>query len=277
MVLNLANPEKSVIPYEIYRFPDGQQQVKIKVFYGDPSKIQVIVARLNNFKDLELIVCAVASLRASGYRRLTLKVPYVLGSRSDRKFEEGSNNYMKDVLAPIINSLGFEAVAVLDPHSDVMEAVINNLSSFTSHLPLAAAMSTIGKTNPVWIAPDAGAAKKIFKYAEKAEFAGDILVCTKSRGIKGEISRVLVPDYDVSRNAIVIDDICDGGATFIGIADEIKKKQESLTSRGSLYLAVSHGIFSKGVDELLKRYSIIYTTNSYSDFTHDKVHQTNVL
>jgi len=103
-ILDLTNLEKSDIKYEISRFPDGQQQVqfeKIQIgilkgyagFTINSYKIPVqIKARLNNFKDLELIACTVASLRNLGVKEIHLYTPYFLGSRSDRKFEEGSNN-----------------------------------------------------------------------------------------------------------------------------------------------------------------------------------------
>lgn len=54
---------------------------------------------------------------------------------------------------------------------------------------------------------------------------------------------------------LVIDDICDGGRTFIELA--------KLLPDDELYLYVSHGIFSQGLDELKKYYKHIYTTNSY--------------
>jgi len=134
-VLNLTNNETSDIKFEVSKFPDGQQQVQFKCLqiglikgYTNPQFIVPIQikARLNNFKDLELIICATKSLRNLGVKEIHLYTPYFLGSRSDRKFEEGSNNYLKDVICPIINSLNFESVTVIDPHSDVLEACLNN-------------------------------------------------------------------------------------------------------------------------------------------------------
>ncbi len=138
-VLNLTNNETSSdIKFEVSKFPDGQQQIRIplkRTFYNsgtnrmkgyeyqdwnvESKNVVQIKARLNNFKDLELIICATKSLRELGVKEIHLYTPYFLGSRSDRKFEEGSNNYLKDVICPIINSLNFESVTVLDPHSDV--------------------------------------------------------------------------------------------------------------------------------------------------------------
>lgn len=149
--LDLTNLKTSEIKYDISRYPDGQQQVKIlgyeswNVTEKGEEQVKVlhkfniseayfveISARLNNFKDLELICCTVASLREMGTKIINLKTPYFLGSRSDRKFEEGSNNYLKDVICPIINSLNFESVTVLDPHSDVLEACLTNFKQISN-------------------------------------------------------------------------------------------------------------------------------------------------
>ncbi len=58
---------------------------------------------------------------------------------------------------------------------------------------------------------------------------------------------------------LVVDDICDGGGTFLGLADKFWKQ----TSISTLDLYVTHGIFSKGVRELLRMYHNVYSTDSY--------------
>jgi ribose-phosphate pyrophosphokinase len=55
-----------------------------------------------------------------------------------------------------------------------------------------------------------------------------------------------------------VDDICDGGGTFIGLAALLKSH-----NAGHIVLIVSHGIFSKGFD--LAHIDAIYTTNSFKD------------
>ena len=42
-----------------------------------------------------------------------------------------------------------------------------------------------------------------------------------------------------------IDDICDGGQTFISLAQSLKKQ-----GAAEIFLYVTHGIFSKGLDQL---------------------------
>lgn len=299
--LNLTDLDSSDIKFEVSRFPDGQQQVKIIpfefIYYPEghtyftrhsnnfkiSKEISVqIKSRLNNFKDLELIICATKSLRELGVKEIHLYAPYFLGSRSDRKFEEGSNNYLKDVICPIINSLNFESVTVLDPHSDVLEACLNNFKKVDNHALVKWALNTYQFDNKkksgsyyqdfVLVSPDAGANKKIFKLAEQIGYRGDIITCSKSRDENGKLSKVKVPWKNIANlentDLIIIDDICDGGATFINIAKYIKENTSTI-KLGKIYLIITHGIFSKGFEELNKYFDGIYCTNSYVDMNDD--------
>lgn len=282
--LNLTNADNSDIKYQISRFPDGQQQVVISEFrLGRLKTISeysiIIKARLNNFKDLELIICATKSLRNLGVKEIHLYTPYFLGSRSDRQFEEGSNNYLKDVICPIINSLNFDSVTVLDPHSDVLEACLNNFKKIDNFKLVQYAIhrmpfeyDTISK-HKILISPDAGANKKIFKIAEQIGYKGEILTCSKSRDVDGKLTKTIVPIVDnrgdflyhlENKDFIIIDDICDGGATFINIAKPIYDYVKHLGLNNKIYLIVTHGIFSKGFEELSQYFDGIYCTNSYS-------------
>lgn len=292
-ILNLTNNEISDIKFEVSKFPDGQQQVKIIPKFINPlnaSKLTVqIKARLNNFKDLELIICTTKSLRELGFKKIHLYTPYFLGSRSDRKFEEGSNNYLKDVICPIINSLGFESVTVLDPHSDVLEACLNNFKKVDNLKLVSYVLENLycnGNTkdhvthvtkNPdfILISPDAGANKKIFKVAEQIGYTREIITCSKSRDEQGKLSKIQIPLHSYNgQDLIIIDDICDGGATFLRIAEKLQEITNSYhqflktNSKSKIYLIVTHGIFSKGLSELSKYFDGIYTTNSYQE--HDQ-------
>ena len=263
-ILNLVDESKSDIKYKINKFPDGQQNIVLeKQEYALPTQIK---SRLNNWLDLELITCTVASLHELGVEEIHLYVPYIMGARSDRKFEEGSNNYLKDVICPIINSLNFKSVTCVDPHSDVLEACLNRFKKVSNEaLVCAFTDSKWNQGNNIIISPDAGANKKIFKLVEELELKCDVITCSKNRDINGKLTKTVVPTKDTGplckKNYIIIDDICDGGATFINIAKELKK----LYNCNNIYLIVTHGIFSKGYVELEEYFDGIYCTNSYKD------------
>lgn len=280
--LNLVYPDKSDIKYEILRFPDGQQDIKI-TSYNElnrfPDSIEII-SRFNSFKDLELIICANAALRNIDLKVINLYIPYLLGARSDRKFVKGGTSYLRDVIAPIINSLGFSSVTVMDPHSDVTEALIDNIKVISNYSIVEFALEDIyGKeeNNFIWVVPDTGALKKVYN-CPQSSLAKDIIVCSKHRDIKtGEILYTEVPvntkGLSKNKDFILVDDICDGGRTFIEIAKKIQPLIE-----GGIYLIVTHGIFSKGFEELQDYFSRIYCTNSYSDYgKHDLIKQLDIF
>lgn len=290
-ILNLVYEEASDLKYQVSQFPDGQQQLTIKGlkslnFNLTTDKYEDVVvplkelnvtetiqirARLNNFKDLELIICAKKSLLELGFNNVELYVPYFLGSRSDRKFEEGSNNYLKTVICPIINLMEFSKVITIDPHSDVLEACLNNFKKIDNLAVVDEGLAAlkINLKDSVLISPDAGASKKIYSIADRIEYKGDIVTCSKSRDVDGKLSKLNIPvrphRYEDNTDFIIIDDIADGAATFINIAKKIKEDFNSSNKPYKLYLIVTHGIFSKGFEELNKYFDGIYCTNSYSD------------
>ncbi len=287
--LNLVNKEKSTIKYTINHYPDGQNNLVIEssqminiLNHSCPIQIK---SRLNNFLDLEILICACASLRSLGVKEIHLYTPMFLGQRSDRRFEEGGNNYLKDVICPIINSLRFESVTVLDPHSNVLEACLNNFKSI-SNLDLVKWATTKliweGKTsgflgeiltkNSILISPDAGASHKIYKLAEQIGYKGDIITCSKERDSEGKLTKCMVPTSfnHVGKDFILVDDLIDGGITFINIAKELKRQFEGSATKNRIFLIVTHGIFSKGFEELSKYFDGIYCTNSYKDIKYQE-------
>jgi ribose-phosphate pyrophosphokinase len=273
MILNLANIEDSDIEYQLNQFPDGQQSVDITGLHIDKTYAK-IKSRLRNFGDLEVIISATASLRELGIEKIDLFVPYFLGARSDRKFVDGGSNYIKDVIAPIINIQNYNTVTVLDPHSDVLEACIKNFKSISNQGFVTWAFGNF--SNDIYsedieiVSPDAGALKKVFKNAKELEHES-VIVAQKVRNLStGEITHTEVPLLDNDRNKfVIIDDICDGGRTFIEIAKVILDKRPKDKYDTKIYLVVTHGIFSKGFKELNKYFDKIYTSDSYVDVNSD--------
>ena len=278
--LNLVYSKQSDLEYKIRKFPDGQQNIVIEkckintvgIHGVSYWKLPVIIkSRLNNWLDLELIVAAVASLRELGIKEIHLYTPYIVGGRSDRKFEGGGNNYLKDVICPVINSLKLDSVTCLDPHSDVLEACIKNFKKYSNLELVSFALENLGKhlKDFVLIAPDAGATKKIYKLANIVNYKEDIITCSKDRDTDGNLTNTTFPFHgNNEKDFIIIDDICDGGSTFINIAKKIKEYFNHEDFDGAklpkIYLVVTHGIFSKGLGELSQYFDCIYTTNSYS-------------
>lgn len=278
ITLDLVNPDKSQIKYKISQFPDGQQTVDLTdwndlLIYEDAVKIS---SRLNSFKDLELIICATAAIRnIKPTREIALYVPYFIGARSDRKFVDGGVNYLKQVICPIINSLNFVTVITLDPHSDVLEACLNNYEKVNNYTLVKHALTSIDNKRDAQericlVSPDAGAYKKIFDVAKKFGIQ-KVVTANKVRDMRtGNILSTEIPDLPGSvgddLQYVIIDDICDGGRTFNELAKAIKLQRAD----AKIYLVVTHGIFSAGFKELTKYFEHIYTTNSHRDISDDE-------
>ena len=291
--LNLVDLDKSDIKYHISKFPDGQQNIVLSndslLLTKQGAHYVEIKSRLNNWLDLELITCAVACLKEAGIYNITLYVPYIMGARSDRKFEEGGNNYVKHVIAPAINNLKFRSVTCIDPHSDVLEACINrfrkesniNLIKFSLnniYNLICGETAYLKQNNFILVSPDAGASKKIYKLAEQIGYKGDIITCSKDRDKDGKLTRTVVPDFDYSKDIVVVDDIFDYGNTFMNIAKTINLKiSDIIHPIGKKYLIVTHSIQEEGIKEALKHYDVIYLTNSVRDFNIKNFKQLNVF
>jgi ribose-phosphate pyrophosphokinase len=269
MKLDLVNNKNSDIEYTVSKFPDGQQSIILETFVKIyPEQVIKIVSRLNSFLDLELIICANQTLLELGFEKIELQIPYFLGARSDRKFSEGSINYLKNVICPIINSQKFQAVTVLDPHSDVLEMGLNNFHKVNNFNLVKFALEKIDNKNDArericLVSPDGGALKKIYDVAEHFQI-DKIITAMKHRDIKtGKITHTEVPTLDQHNDIsyVIVDDICDGGRTFIELAKAIKNSRPT----AKVYLVVTHGIFSSGVSALSDYFEAIFCTNSYKD------------
>lgn len=276
-ILNLAYPEKGTVEFKKLLFPDGQQDIVIERIDNPDGDIEII-SRMNGFRDLELIICVTKALEEMGDQgRFHLNIPYLLGARSDRVFVPGGTHYLRDVISPIINSLDFNSVTILDPHSDVTEALVTNIIKEDNIEFVVWAVKQIQKPigwsdrdndNLVIISPDAGSLKKIYPVAATLGIR-DIVVAMKHREVStGKILSTEVPlnsHHLTGKNFLIIDDICDGGRTFIEIAKQIKGS----TPEARIYLIVTHGIFSAGFEELWKYFEHIYTTNSIRDLSEE--------
>jgi|ERR1700722_5367496 len=232
-------------------FPDNQPHVRISGI-SDGDDVRVICPIRSSLEMMHLLQVSNALDNVFAYKR-ELVIPYLMGARYDRVMQAGDSIDLK-VVADLINSCGFEKVLLFDVHSEVALQLISR-SQNVSNIALVQAYE---KDNAVLICPDAGAVKKVTKYLEWNPRIKEVTYCFKKRDTDGHVKlKVVEPDVCTGRNCVVIDDICDGGATFMAIGDQIKPKH--------LTLIVSHGIFSRGFDDLGRYYQHIITTDSYAN------------
>lgn len=268
MILNLdpnfkpfaAQPE---IIFQNFTFSGGEPHIKINPDFDITQKV-TITHRLNSFNDLGLLCITADALRRMDVKNMELFIPYFPAARQDRVMIKGEPLSVK-VYADIINGMQFDKVFVFDAHSEVTPALVNNCEVIPNHTFIQAVVKAIGNDVKL-ISPDGGALKKIYKVSE---FLGgvEVVECSKSRDVRtGGLSGFKVYNDDLQgEDCLIVDDICDGGGTFVGLAEELKNK-----NAGKLYLAVSHGIFSKGF-AVLDCFEKIFTTNSFKDFEGENV------
>jgi len=268
MILNLdpkfapfQNQEE--IKFQSFTFSGGEPHIKIAPDFDANRKV-TITHRLNSFNDLGLLCVTVDALRRMDVKIIDLFIPYFPAARQDRVMIPGEPLSVK-VYADIINAMQLNKVFVFDAHSEVTPALLNNSTVIPNYTFIKEVLNRIGE-NVKLISPDGGALKKIYKVSE---FLGgvEVVECSKSRDVKtGKLSGFKVYNDDLQgTDCLIVDDICDGGGTFVGLAEELKKK-----NAGKLYLAVSHGIFNKGF-EVLDCFDGIFTTNSFKDFEGESV------
>jgi ribose-phosphate pyrophosphokinase len=89
------------------------------------------------------------------------------------------------------------------------------------------------------VAPDAGAEKRCSKVANT--FNQKLATATKHRTPEG--ITIKMNTNDISERVVIIDDICDGGRTFIELAKVLKGEY----GVKHVTLIVTHGIFSAGM------------------------------
>lgn len=224
-------------------FPDKTSQVwRLDVKIDDSYKIEWLFENEAEFMHLAQLKILLDKMNISP----TLYIPYLPYARQDKDVSN-SETFALSAFAKLINSLDFKLIECCDPHSLAAKYKIKNLYGF---LPLDSIHKSIIETSSHYVCyPDSGALNRYGKHILWTHFHGD-----KERDHKsGKIVKYNINKLNLkikNKNIMIIDDICDGGRTFIEIANKLKEEKVK-----EINLFVSHGIFSKGI-EILKQAGI---------------------
>lgn len=231
---------------ELKKFAGGECHVKFLKEFSETDKIR-INTRLNSSDDVMNLCLAVDALRNMYVNYIELFIPYIPYARQDRVMVPGEPLSIK-VFANMINNMNLNKVIVFDAHSDVSVALLNKCENTPNHEMVKHFLKQLNLKDFVLVSPDLGAYKKVDKLAQKIEYKGNIATGIKVRDLAtGQIIKSDVNTDDLKGKAcIVVDDICDGGRTFIELAAALKAK-----NAGDLYFIASHGIFSHNAIERL--------------------------
>lgn len=263
------------IEHSMITFSGGESHILLNknINYSTFDSV-VITARINSSKALMEVLIAKDALKRVGIKHFDLVMPYTPYARQDRECYPGES-FTLEVFADVLNSAKFDRVYMLDAHSFVAPALIKNSVNISNEQYVLLTMNDIDQDNKVYlVSPDSGANKKTNQLFDSINTFAGIVKCDKKRNTAdGSLSGFEAFTGDLKgAPCLIVDDICDGGRTFIGVAEALKQK-----NAGDLYLFVSHGIFSNGFDELGKVFKKIYTTNSVKDINEPLVKQFKIL
>lgn len=176
--------------------------------------------------------------------KTALRIKYLPYGRQDKEVSNSATFGLR-TFANLLNSLNFDEVIIHDPHSELALLWINNSRAvYPQKLVEQIAQDMAGDTETLFCYPDKGALTKYTKVYELSfrRYVYGEKVRDQSTG--NITSYKLVGDV-AGKNVLIVDDICDGGATF-------KLLAKDLLAAGAkeVNLFVTHGIFSRGLQTL---------------------------
>ena len=251
------------LSFKTFTFPDGQPHFQLETYELDFTAATIEMA-VKSPADLFTLQLAASTLRQHGYRELNLDVRYLLGARMDRAIASDQPHTLQ-VVAQTINAMGFNKVRILDVHSEVATRLIRNSNN---QLPYKIVEQVIQTVNPDHVVvPDKGARERVEKLVGMLR---PLVWCSKVRDMQtGNLTGFKVDSYvdpvlasigssgtEIMQSVLIVDDICDGGGTFTGLAKVLRE-----AGAKKVYLYVTHGIFSKGLP--LEGIDKVFTTDSY--------------
>lgn len=217
---------------EWFNFSAGEVQIKMPPMPSSLSEDSICVsASLFSSDSIMALLQVSETLDRLGYTDRYLVLHYIPYSRQDRACEDGESFSLK-VFADLLNSCKYNSVIIYDAHSDVSPALIDNVDHKDFYPNF--------KDTDAIVAPDAGATKKIFKLCQREQLP--MIQGIKHRDTSsGEITHTEIIG-DVSGKVVwIVDDICDGGRTFIELSKVLYKQ-----GAREVNLYVTYGLFSKG-------------------------------
>lgn len=202
-----------------------------------------------------------------------LNLPYIPNARMDR-VKNNDEVFTLKYFCEFINWLNFSGVYVLDAHSDVSTALLNNCFEENPKEYIEQAIAKIGERNLVLYFPDAGAAKRY------SDLFPELQYCYGEKKRDWETGKIL--GLDIRTNGIdladkvvlMIDDIIAYGGSLYYSAEELKKNGVK-----EIYAYATHtenSILDKEKGTLIKSLenntvNRLFTTNSLFKGNHEKI------
>ncbi len=284
MPIQIQDQYAQTIAVKFSQFSGGERHVQVaaSTLQGLTGTVK-IRANLQQSSDWFDYLLLENVLLAQGLN-IELEIPYFPYARQDRHCALGQA-FSLEMITKLLNLNTAPSVQqrktimVWDAHSAVTCNLLKQNTQFSAVINLSAAeiiqqsqalSQILCAENSVLICPDAGAVTRTQAIAQAMNAQRfnplEIVYCEKQRDpLTGKIVRTHVNTTDMTGlTAIISDDICDGGATFIAIAQQLR----NLNCK-QIILYVTHGIFSRGlsvfdglIDQIFCSDSIAQTATS---------------
>ena len=254
-------------PVNIGHFPDGT--ILMKEYVGidhEEERSAKILWKFENNEELVALIFLTKHLKSHGVENVHLDMPYIPNARQDRVKSEEDVFTLK-YFSEIINFIGFKSVTVLDPHSSVSEALIDNIVVKPPLNYINRVIGRIGDENLLMFYPDEGAMKRYSGMIDRP-FAFGI---KKRDWATGQIMGLEVSgmtELVKQSKVLIVDDLSSRGGTFYHSALKLKE-----LGAKEIYLYISHcentileGEALKG--DLIQR---VFTTDSLFTADHEKI------
>lgn len=268
-------------------FHDGQPHLTFESWNTlSPTNVD-LKCRITSGDDLIRLGMAVDIINQRRGNAIDLKVFYLWG-RMDRRLSS-SEPYTLKVLCDFINSLYVDSVSVFSPHSQATKDLLDNyvewpqieedtffdmgiiasmlvspdFTDFTDVRGVDESLKNLIRNadNLSFVIPDVGASKRLAHSSLLSWYPkATIVQMHKNRDERsGKILGTRIIDGEVRENCVILDDLCDGGASF-------KFSQFPLRAAGAknVSLVIPHGVFSQGTR--IEGIDYIYTSNSFKEW-----------
>lgn len=254
--LNLIDVKKGDIKYSLSRFPDGEIQITLgEINHKD---LVEVVCRITNADELFILMQVCDILRRHGVR-FTISIYYLMSMRMDRVMDF-NRPYSLSIIADVLDNLGAGIIDIYSIHSEsslglFKKTFVNSLDGYHGNDPNLIKYQLL--------LPDAGA-KERYSYISNNE----CITCSKVRDLAtGKITEIKIdnPENITDKPILILDDLCDGGRTFVEIAKAVRTIKPNI----ELNIFIKHMVNPKGIENLSKAFDHVWFTNSYKDWQNE--------
>lgn len=246
------------------QFPDGTSQVWNLPEALLKTRVLLIDWRFEAERELMDLYSLRKLLRKDA--AIHLHVPFLPYGRQD-KAVSNDTTFNLAVFADLINNLDFLEVTSVDVHNPVLTGKL--IKAFRNEEVGWIHSKLIAEIRPDYIVfPDVGASTRYIPLGttSKKYMSVPYLILHKLRdqATGSIVGHSLDEDFnkycpEPNTSFLMLDDICDGGATFLSAARALNKNYEG---SHTIHLYVTHGVFSKGRKVLEDAGIKVCTTNS---------------